>query len=132
MDEYTLYAAFRRSRRLWAWDLRDTSLPVCCFEPECSARSEEGSNAVRRDATEDVTENLTNQKTRFDIDRGGRWMGTGDQVSSPLGLRNLLETGVIHGIRWGTSQCTTFILEIRLAAWMRVLATVQAAEKTFL
>ncbi|KIM51605.1 hypothetical protein SCLCIDRAFT_623784 [Scleroderma citrinum Foug A] len=82
MDEYTLYAAFRRSRRLWAWDLRDTSLPVCCFEPECSARSEEGSNAVRRDATEDVTENLTNQKTRFDIDRGGRWMGTGDQMGN--------------------------------------------------
>lgn len=60
-------------------------------------------------------------------------MGTGDQVSSQTGLCDLLETVVIHcypGIRWGTSQYTTFILEIRLVAWMKAL--VQAVEKTFL
>ncbi|KAL4075461.1 hypothetical protein J3A83DRAFT_1973089 [Scleroderma citrinum] len=77
-DEYSVYATFRRSRRLWAWDLRNTLAPVCCFELE-----EPGHIVLSEKSTaEEVTKDPTNQKTHFDIDRGGRWIGMGDQIGN--------------------------------------------------
>ncbi|KAG9308106.1 hypothetical protein JVU11DRAFT_12538 [Chiua virens] len=65
---HILYAAFRRSERLWSWDLRgDTSVPLCCFSRGI------GSNGSGN-------KNLTNQKLRFDVECTGRWLASGNQV----------------------------------------------------
>ncbi|KAH7923016.1 hypothetical protein BV22DRAFT_1106309 [Leucogyrophana mollusca] len=60
---HILYAAFRRHEAVYAWDLRgDASVPVAAF-----------AKGPARDTP------LTNQKTQFDIDASGRWLGVGDQ-----------------------------------------------------
>ena len=59
-----LYASFRRSTRIYSWDLRgDTSTPLQVFQ------------ASDLDPGE-----ISNQKLMFDIDYAGRWLGVGNQV----------------------------------------------------
>ena len=68
---HVLYAAFRRSERLWSWDLRgDASVPLTCY-----SRGDESSRSGR--------ENLTNQKLRFDVEGTGKWLAIGNQVCLP-------------------------------------------------
>ncbi|KAF8428031.1 hypothetical protein L210DRAFT_3564404 [Boletus edulis BED1] len=65
---HVLYAAFRRSERLWSWDLRgDASMPLCCFS---------------RGAVSDGSDrdNLTNQRRQFDVEGSGRWLASGTQL----------------------------------------------------
>ncbi|KAJ7708212.1 WD40-repeat-containing domain protein [Mycena rosella] len=61
-----LYAAFRRRREIYSWDLRaDVSAPLKIYS-----------------ATSSVTDppiGETNQKRRFDVDVGGRFLSVGDQ-----------------------------------------------------
>ncbi|KAI9058651.1 hypothetical protein FKP32DRAFT_1581045 [Trametes sanguinea] len=67
---YLLYASFRRRDSVLCWDLRaDVSQPIEIFQrqpPPITA-----SLRARRPAT--------NQRLRFDIDYGGRWLSVGDQ-----------------------------------------------------
>ncbi|KIJ59608.1 hypothetical protein HYDPIDRAFT_43937 [Hydnomerulius pinastri MD-312] len=74
---HMLYASFRRSEKVWAWDLRgDASVPLFCLSSEGDSEKQ--------------ARNLTNQKMRFDVDSGGRWLGVGDQLGriSIYGLEN--------------------------------------------
>jgi len=65
---HILYAAFRRSERLWSWDLRgDASMPLCCF-----------STGVASDGSD--RDNLTNQRRQFDVEGSGRWLASGTQL----------------------------------------------------
>lgn len=76
-----LYAAFRRSPRLWAWDLRSPSIPIYRLEQGAAERTE-----IFESELIAPQHDLTNQRIRFDIDHGGRWIATGDQVSSGVGI----------------------------------------------
>ncbi|KDQ56127.1 hypothetical protein JAAARDRAFT_36912 [Jaapia argillacea MUCL 33604] len=60
-----LYASFRRTGLIYAWDLRgNMSIPIQQFRKNDDGRRE----------TSD-----TNQKMRFDVDIGGKWLAVGDQ-----------------------------------------------------
>ncbi|KAJ7266406.1 WD40-repeat-containing domain protein [Mycena haematopus] len=66
---YILYAAFRRRREIYSWDLRaDVSAPVAIYSPSPPAEERE-----------EGLQTNTNQKRRFDVDVAGRWLGVGDQ-----------------------------------------------------
>ncbi|KAK7684384.1 hypothetical protein QCA50_012331 [Cerrena zonata] len=76
---YLLYASFRRHDIIYCWDLRgDVSTAVQTFDRNTRAR--------RPDITE------TNQKIRFDIDLGGRYLAVGDQCGD-ISMFNLTSTG---------------------------------------
>ncbi|KAI0633149.1 WD40-repeat-containing domain protein [Trametes polyzona] len=65
---YLLYAAFRRMDTIFCWDLRaDVSQPLATYE-----KAPRPINGNERRAA-------TNQRLRFDIDYGGRWLSVGDQ-----------------------------------------------------
>ncbi|KIJ06803.1 hypothetical protein PAXINDRAFT_91462 [Paxillus involutus ATCC 200175] len=65
---HMLYASFRRSEKIWGWDLRgDASSPLCCF-----ASASESNMPTEKD--------LTNQETRFDIESTGKWLAAGNQM----------------------------------------------------
>jgi hypothetical protein len=70
---HILYAAFRRHEGVYAWDLRgDVGVPV----------------KVLRRATQagEQRAKLTNQRMRFDVDLGGKWLSLGDMVrQQPIG-----------------------------------------------
>jgi WD40 repeat protein len=70
MKPHILYASFRRCSSIYAWDLRGGStngepLYKYCF-------TESGSGGRK----------MSNQRLRFDVDIGGRWLGIGNQVHS--------------------------------------------------
>jgi hypothetical protein len=65
---HLLYASFRRSGSIYAWDLRGGS---ASGEPLCKYRFVESGSGGRK---------MTNQRLRFDVDIGGRWLGVGNQV----------------------------------------------------
>lgn len=72
---YLLYASFRRHDIIYCWDLRgDVSTAVQTFD--------RNTRACRPDLTE------TNQKIRFDIDLGGRYLAVGDQVYNSTSSRS--------------------------------------------
>ncbi|OCH84361.1 hypothetical protein OBBRIDRAFT_764402 [Obba rivulosa] len=74
MQPYLLYASFRRRDAIYTWDVRgDVSVPVQIFTK--GVRSASGPDSSQQTRCAD----LTNQKLRFDIDIGGRWLGWGDQ-----------------------------------------------------
>ncbi|KAI0067581.1 WD40 repeat-like protein [Artomyces pyxidatus] len=59
---HLLYGSFRRHNALYSWDLRgDTTVPLQIFRPGAESRIE------------------TNQKIKFDIDIGGKWLSVGDE-----------------------------------------------------
>ncbi|KAI0308581.1 hypothetical protein OF83DRAFT_1180633 [Amylostereum chailletii] len=59
---HVLYSSFRRHDVIYAWDLRgDTSVPVHLLQRRDGGRME------------------TNQKIKFDVDIGGKWLGVGDE-----------------------------------------------------
>ncbi|KAI0350547.1 hypothetical protein OH77DRAFT_1430888 [Trametes cingulata] len=65
---YLLYASFRRMDSIFCWDLRaDVGEPVEIFSRAAVPISGKGRRAA------------TNQRLRFDIDYGGRWLSVGDQ-----------------------------------------------------
>ncbi|KAI0659486.1 WD40-repeat-containing domain protein [Cubamyces menziesii] len=65
---YLLYASFRRMDSIFCWDLRaDVSRPIEVF-----GRKPLPISGKERKAA-------TNQRLRFDIDYGGRWLSVGDQ-----------------------------------------------------
>ncbi|KAF8550970.1 hypothetical protein OG21DRAFT_1418815 [Imleria badia] len=65
---HILYAAFRRSERLWSWDLRgDPSVPLCCFSRKVVSN-------------ESGHKNLTNQRRQFDVEGTGKWLAYGNQL----------------------------------------------------
>ncbi|KIK77675.1 hypothetical protein PAXRUDRAFT_776852 [Paxillus rubicundulus Ve08.2h10] len=65
---HILYASFRRSEKIWGWDLRgDASSPLYCLS---SAGESKGPTDM----------DLTNQKTRFDIESTGKWLVAGNQT----------------------------------------------------
>jgi hypothetical protein len=67
MRPHILYAAFRRHRAIYSWDLRaDVGAPLAVYSPPTKPGEE------------------TNQKRRFDVDIVGRFLGVGDQVSMAL------------------------------------------------
>lgn len=71
MKPHMLYASFRRCGSVYAWDLRGAGADG---EPLCKYRfvdSDSGGGAKRE---------MTNQRLRFDVDIGGRWLGVGNQV----------------------------------------------------
>ncbi|KAJ7823071.1 WD40-repeat-containing domain protein [Mycena olivaceomarginata] len=62
MRPHILYAAFRRHRAIYSWDLRaDVGAPLAVYSPSPKPGEE------------------TNQKRRFDVDIVGRFLGVGDQ-----------------------------------------------------
>ena len=63
LNSHILYASFRRRDEIHSWDLRGST--VTRLETVCYG------NGSRLE---------TNQRTRFDIDVGGKLMGVGDQV----------------------------------------------------
>ncbi|KIY48796.1 WD40 repeat-like protein [Fistulina hepatica ATCC 64428] len=77
---HMLYAAFRRRNSIYAWDLRaDVSVPVTVLCPT-SATSPSASNVASPvNTTSHPMSRVTNQKIRFDVNIGGRWLATGDQ-----------------------------------------------------
>ncbi|KAI0712713.1 WD40-repeat-containing domain protein [Cerioporus squamosus] len=67
---YLLYASFRRVEPIYCWDLRgDVTRPIDIFTT-LSPTAPIGGN-VRRTST--------NQRLRFDIDYGGKWLAVGDE-----------------------------------------------------
>ncbi|KAF9228270.1 hypothetical protein BS17DRAFT_773386 [Gyrodon lividus] len=81
---HMLYASFRRSEKVWGWDLRgDASIPLCCLSSDSKS-------------DEPTEKNLTNQKTRFDIDIGGRWLATGNQIGK-IAIYDLGFGGTVDG-----------------------------------
>ncbi|OBZ74690.1 Telomerase Cajal body protein 1 [Grifola frondosa] len=65
MRPYLLYASFRRMGDIYSWDLRgDVSYPAEIFSKDISEKR--------------TVAPPTNQRLRFDIDAGGRWLGVGD------------------------------------------------------
>lgn len=79
---YLLYAAFRRHDVIYCWDVRgDTGTPV----QKLMTSSEPPSNsAPARDSRGDVERDSTNQKLRFDIDIGGKYLSVGSHVRAQL------------------------------------------------
>ncbi|EIM80740.1 WD40 repeat-like protein [Stereum hirsutum FP-91666 SS1] len=68
---HILYASFRRHTSIYAWDLRgDTFTPVQVFDRSACASATGLATAARK--SED-----TNQRLKFDVDIGGKWMSTG-------------------------------------------------------
>ncbi|KAJ6480378.1 WD40-repeat-containing domain protein [Mycena sanguinolenta] len=64
---HILYAAFRRERAIYSWDLRaDVNTPFEIYSPSPASGEPEEKGE-------------TNQKRRFDVDVMGRWLGIGDQ-----------------------------------------------------
>ncbi|KAL0068982.1 hypothetical protein AAF712_003975 [Marasmius tenuissimus] len=67
MRPHLLYASFRRRTEVACWDLRsNANIPWKLYSLAASATPEE----------------LTNQKRRFDVDIGGRWLSVGSQDGS--------------------------------------------------
>ncbi|KAJ6526821.1 hypothetical protein B0H19DRAFT_1197105 [Mycena capillaripes] len=66
MHPHMLYAAFRRRRGVYSWDLRaDVGAPLAVYSPTTSV--------------DEPPSEETNQKRRFDVDIAGRFLGVGDQ-----------------------------------------------------
>ncbi|KAJ7474877.1 WD40-repeat-containing domain protein [Mycena latifolia] len=66
MRPHMLYAAFRRRREVYSWDLRaDVGTPLNIYSPTPSVDGPPVGD--------------TNQKRRFDVDLGGRFLSVGDQ-----------------------------------------------------
>ncbi|KAJ7058894.1 WD40-repeat-containing domain protein [Mycena amicta] len=64
---HILYAAFRRHPAIYSWDLRgDAAIPLRVYASSIPPDHE-------------TRDRLTNQKRRFDVDTGGRYLGVGDQ-----------------------------------------------------
>lgn len=66
---------------MYSWDLRrDVSQPMMVF-----SRGDTSTSSLLTDPGVDRSvqrhEPLTNQKMRFDVDSGGRWLGVGSQVN---------------------------------------------------
>ncbi|KAJ6483554.1 hypothetical protein C8R47DRAFT_1132560 [Mycena vitilis] len=69
MRPHILYAAFRRRRGVYSWDLRaDVNSPLAVYSATTSASAQDP--PPRGD---------TNQKRCFDVDIAGRFLGVGDQ-----------------------------------------------------
>ena len=76
---YLLYASFRRLDAIYAWDLRgDVGRPVETLNVSPFPAHED--TPFRRESAGCATQK-TNQRLRFDIDLGGRWLASGDEVS---------------------------------------------------
>lgn len=60
LNPNTLFVASRRSSAIQVFDLRDTTMPAARLERPAS----------------------TNQRLAFDVDPWGRWIASGDEVSS--------------------------------------------------
>ena len=80
MKPHVLYTSFRRHDGIYAWDLRgDTSTPVLVLQ---HGKSE------------------SNQKIKFDVDIGGKWMGVGDEVRAVFQIQTSrltpIKAGKIH------------------------------------
>jgi telomerase Cajal body protein 1 len=72
------YASFRRHSSIYSWDLRgsiESPAVEYHYEPGFVGRS--SSEGV------DFEVETTNQRRRFDLDVGGRYLSVGDQVSRP-------------------------------------------------
>ncbi|KAG6862108.1 hypothetical protein C0995_005920 [Termitomyces sp. Mi166 len=66
LSPHIMYTAHRRHASIYAWDLRThIDAPMAVYTP--------GTPSHSRDAA-----GRTNQKLRFDIDIGGRWLASGD------------------------------------------------------
>ncbi|KAK7052613.1 Telomerase Cajal body protein 1 [Favolaschia claudopus] len=97
---HILYAAFRRHRTIYSWDLRaDVSTPVALFSPP-SSTSGSGSEVAE-----------TNQKRRFDVDVAGRYLGVGDQE----GFVNVFDLSMSPGSE-GDHPTTSFAPKLRWKA----------------
>ena len=91
---YLLYASFRRLDAIYAWDLRgDVSRPVEILDASSmSTDTDVGAGAgvgdaapipgLPRPSATQKASTKTNQRLRFDVDFGGRWLAAGDEVSS--------------------------------------------------
>ena len=81
---HIMYASFRRQDAIYSWDLRgEVSTPLQVFRRkglESVARERETGDGEQCGSTEAVRE-MTNQKMRFDVDFGGKWLSAGNQVS---------------------------------------------------
>ncbi|KAG6831120.1 hypothetical protein H0H87_006145, partial [Tephrocybe sp. NHM501043] len=64
LHPHIMYAAYRRHGPIYSWDLRSNiEVPLRVFKPNHSA-------------------GRTNQKLKFDIDIGGSWLASGDQLGN--------------------------------------------------
>ncbi|KAI9459342.1 hypothetical protein HD554DRAFT_2136882 [Boletus coccyginus] len=78
---HILYAAFRRSERLWSWDLRgDPSVPLCYFSRGVASN---GSGH----------KSLTNQRRQFDVEGTGKWLASGNQLGEVALYDLMIESG---------------------------------------
>lgn len=76
---YLLYASFRRVEPIYCWDLRgDVTRPVEILTT-LSPTAPIGAK---------VRKTSTNQRLRFDIDYGGKWLAVGGEVCLPAPLAN--------------------------------------------
>ncbi|KAF8158641.1 WD40-repeat-containing domain protein [Mycena galopus ATCC 62051] len=76
MRPHILYAAFRRHRAVYSWDLRaDVGAPLAIYSPIDT----HSANAGDLSEPNQNAQGETNQKRRFDVDSAGRFMGVGDQ-----------------------------------------------------
>lgn len=95
---HILYAAFRRSVRLWSWDLRgDPTVPLYCFS-KAIVSNESGRN------------NLTNQKRQFDVESAGKWLASANQVCAHDLLNFLFLAYLFWRLQLG--EITVYDLEI--------------------
>jgi telomerase Cajal body protein 1 len=74
MKPHILYASFRREKGIYSWDLRgDPGTPLRVFNRALSPIGAAADGKTRK-------REPTNQRMRFDIDLGGKFLGVGDQV----------------------------------------------------
>ncbi|KAF5393679.1 hypothetical protein D9757_000347 [Collybiopsis confluens] len=71
MQPHFLYASYRRDKRIFCWDIRtNVDQPFKIFSPTISGEDIGG---------EGLLQESSNQKHRFDIDVGGKWLAVGRQ-----------------------------------------------------
>ncbi|RPD63475.1 hypothetical protein L227DRAFT_591942 [Lentinus tigrinus ALCF2SS1-6] len=85
---YLLYASFRRMEPIYCWDLRgDITRPVDIYTTHFPTAPVDGK--VRRTST--------NQRLRFDIDYGGKWLAVGGEDGGISVFDLTARTGTVEG-----------------------------------
>ena len=105
MKPHMLYASFRRCGSIYAWDLRGGStngepLYKYCF-------TESGSGGRK----------MSNQRLRFDVDIGGRWLGIGNQVRS-FAARRAVPSLTLTSPLWHRTETYHSLISIMRTHWV--------------
>ncbi|KNZ71949.1 Telomerase Cajal body protein 1 [Termitomyces sp. J132] len=75
LTPHLMYTAHRRHETIYAWDLRShLDAPLVAYKCTAQVDVESGESKEMKMRTR------TNQKLKFDVDLGGRWLASGDHV----------------------------------------------------